>query len=1074
MLLNTLIKNLKTVISSIEVKMPYTAKSHESVQSLQLSGEFISAKEDIYEEDPVRREMNKSIINNYNELNDYYRKLMGLPPINTDKDDFIRVTKNQYIESGITDLSQFINDASEYVLPMANIYNPDSYIMVETIRGGINNNIHISTNDDGNVVLKVKLSYNIKNINFIDVDKDNSAGYAYSLNLLDYDISISGSTVIITSHLSDDSISYYNFDLYSTFVKIGYTTDFINEDNIPFNKSNIPLDVRAMLDNDYLIYDSNGILKPSLTKTDYLRILTKEDANITIGNISENQVLQFVINTETNTNNDDYGILPMIYIHNEKNNDNIYKLEKSGLFDKFKKSYPDMSYLNYKGYSNEIDVYTARTAGNFDIIRISKKDVPEPFFNRFVTIYEECRSYFSIAIYNSELSGEYNLYENFIGMSIMVMTIHRMLANSFKSGIERDFYDWDFIQKFYKSYGVPFLEDLPMEYHLSILKNLNNLLRNKSTDKVLVDLVELLGYRDLEILRYFLVRKHKTDPSGHPIFKFTDDGKIDYKNMYEVYFQAIGIHDKNIPMDIDDSMNKYTYNEVTENDPYWVEDNVVDKSKYGIGVGVFDDVFGTPYTPDDDEYDMAYNYIETKYIGISSLYNMTEIFFEFIYAYNMMLNKKSDIDKMQDALITIPKIDATVSEYPLVDIIIFLMSLLMKLRNVDIDQSIIPALPSQVSSIYGFNFDVVIETVKALRDKLSIMQGIYNPNYESFKMIGNEIVKLNELIYRLETNLPIFENDTVNKLDIIYTEIKEFLSFLETKMANAQTIEEYDRYRDIYRIVSVSGIQEKLFTYNKQGTTNVYTYGGYLQDKQPILYDIINELDNSANINTAIQHTTSQLNKLVTTLEYTHVMRNEQDPVLKTLIALIKFFKSYTVDLRNHNIIFIFDSKADNTVNLFDKIARIIKSEIYNESFNGAYFDEIDHMLISKYYKDGLNGLFRDFIYYIKTYLIHDEKYRILEDVISFMIKNTEYMDTLNALFFDELNKMDIAKFFKDTLSPLIKDKLNIISGHIKAESEQIENTDELNYTSKNINYNDSLNALFFDEKIIIYDSTNE
>ena len=49
-----------------------------------------------------------------------------------------------------------------------------------------------------------------------------------------------------------------------------------------------------------------------------------------------------------------------------------------------------MSYLNYKGYSNEIDVYKARTAGNFDIIRISKKDVPEPFFNRFVTIYEEC------------------------------------------------------------------------------------------------------------------------------------------------------------------------------------------------------------------------------------------------------------------------------------------------------------------------------------------------------------------------------------------------------------------------------------------------------------------------------------------------------------------------------------------------------------------------------------------------------------------------------------------------------------------------------------------------------------
>ena len=150
-----------------------------------------------------------------------------------------------------------------------------------------------------------------------------------------------------------------------------------------------------------------------------------------------------------------------VAIH-EMSNDDIFRLRKSGYIAELYEKNPTKKYLRYMGY-DKINLIEARDALNFTLLKVNVDIIPYGVYDLFISTYAECREYFMTVIHNQDLSGRYNLYDSFIGLCIMVMTIQRCVAKSFEQGISRDFYDWIFVQKLYNSYNVPFLESLPLD-----------------------------------------------------------------------------------------------------------------------------------------------------------------------------------------------------------------------------------------------------------------------------------------------------------------------------------------------------------------------------------------------------------------------------------------------------------------------------------------------------------------------------------------------------------------------------------------------------------------------------------
>ena len=77
--------------------------------------------------------------------------------------------------------------------------------------------------------------------------------------------------------------------------------------------------------------------------------------------------------------------------------------------------------------------------------------------------------------------------------------------------INRQIFDSRCIQWIFESYGVPFYGDIPLKYLKIMLKNLNNLLKYKSSVKNMIDICKLFGFNDIRILNYYLFKQRNID-----------------------------------------------------------------------------------------------------------------------------------------------------------------------------------------------------------------------------------------------------------------------------------------------------------------------------------------------------------------------------------------------------------------------------------------------------------------------------------------------------------------------------------------------------------------------------------
>ena len=712
----------------------------------------------------------------------------------------------------------------------------------------------------------------------------------------------------------------------------------------------------------------------------------------------------------------------------------ITVVESSGYIDKLYELNPDKKYLNYIG-TNRIDLYTSRTAKNFQIIQIRKPEVRQAILDIFVRVYEQCREYFVKTIYISTYSKFIDYYDNFIAMSIMIMTLQQVSTKQISLGIKREYFDINAIRALYEAYNVPYNLNIDEDTQADITQNLNLLIQNKSTDKVIYNIANLLGFTNVNLYKYYLTKEHIMDIYDVPIFKYTekfntDTGEIetvpDYNSMYDLYFQKFKLNEKDFVNSFNNKANKVEYNEVVSQDPFWWEDQHVYERLW----------------------ESEYNFVESKYLSLGISYSMTELMFENVIFLKMILQEELGLNNIR---ITLPKIIEE-TEIPLFDVIILLLCLTSTKHKL---WGEIISVPTQVISVvdyinntdrgdahhdtftFDFNYffnpkefedkDKIDEMKNDLidymntEDKSSTLINSLGFNFEYFSfsnkdreeniknmknILGEEdyekFLTYVEKVSYVKNNSDVHER--IRALNDMFSSIKGLYRLLNYYLTKASDYETYESLKRIYYSLFVSKEMSELFTITTEiinpdtGEHTTYkrtawTYFEYLYHKNPKLYQSVFEfnLENeynsyiSSNPNSTISiydfaakiasgeifinygkiinedseesvkneivyahinHVISRLEMSLDNLKFMYMMNDSSTPLETLLMQLIRFFKSYTVDILDLDILYICDFKPDNMIKLMDKIMYIKKDIEIDENILLSYSDSV-HKLIN-------------------------------------------------------------------------------------------------------------------------------
>ena len=628
--------------------------------------------------------------------------------------------------------------------------------------------------------------------------------------------------------------------------------------------------------------------------------------------------------------------------------DEILRIEYVGELKRLQTLY-DKPYLQYLG-SNKIDITIARQARNFSILRMST-NTTDSFYYEFQRIYGQCREYVMSVFYIKEHSQRYEKYDNFIAMVIMVMSIQRMFVNTFKYGIDRDFYDIGSIKLLFDSYNVPFIEDIPISYQRILMKNLNNLLRYKSSDKVLYDICDILGFSNINIYKYFLSKEHIKDDEGNPVFIYKDiedpitheiTQVYDSEKMFDLKWKAVELRERDVASALLETTNTETYESVINDDPLWVDDSDLRERLY----------------------ESEFNYIESKYLKMNIMYNLTSVLFDTIHIFRMLADKKSET---QEFSITLPKILGD-KEVPIFNAVIFLTTLICKKNNL---KGNIITSPSQTLHVLGFNFSADFSEVRKFIK-------------ENSKWIDQDII-----LYFDEVTFT-----TPSDINKCYSNIKSLHKYLCDAMRHAKTKKEYDVHKKLYDTLLITEASKEIYT--KSDGEVALTYLELLQDIDVDLYAAVTgtEIDDIVDV---IEHVILQFSSFIDYLDSFYYLSADNNVLLNALIKLVDFFKSYTTDLTTFNILYSYNDVVGHMIKNICHIEYIDKYTDY--SMYNMLLDEAT-IKINQMDKEDIQILI-DKLEYIGTFINHSDLYEFNETTN--ISKVFTGMDVIYKLFSDLL-----------------------------------------------------------------------
>ena len=281
-------------------------------------------------------------------------------------------------------------------------------------------------------------------------------------------------------------------------------------------------------------------------------------------------------------------------------------LATNGYLDKLAKENPKKKYLNHLT-DKKIDIYKARNSKDFSILWIASSD-SDNIVEDFMDTYMESRGMIMTVFYQKMMSESNAQYTGFIGMMILFQTLMLMQKKFLDADITRDFYDVESLRLVYDSYDLPFYQNIPLEYHKRIVKNVNILLSHKGSTRVFYDLFDIFDFNNIAMYSFYMIKTRRLGNNGRPIIVKDAEGNLDRQKMYDIDFAKVPLYGDPL-IELRNPKNKVTYEELVLSDKYWFSDkDLLDK--------IFNEEF---------------NYMESKYIGIQLTSNLMQILYETAY-----------------------------------------------------------------------------------------------------------------------------------------------------------------------------------------------------------------------------------------------------------------------------------------------------------------------------------------------------------------------------------------------------------------------------------------------------------
>jgi hypothetical protein len=549
----------------------------------------------------------------------------------------------------------------------------------------------------------------------------------------------------------------------------------------------------------------------------------------------------------------------------------VLLLNRYGIIDKLISAFPKKEYLKYLG-DRSIPPFKSRTAKNFAILQIGPSN-NKSHLDLFKMNYYLSRDYILNTIYQHNMFARQQYGLGYIGMLMLFDAVNRTITSNIDVIINKDFYDADTLSVYFKSNGLDYFSSLPLQYQRLIAKNLNYLIKFKETDKVLLEITKLFGYKDVKIFKYNLVKEHKRDLSDNPIMQYLPDGSPDYDNMYDVYFSKVDIESKN-PMDIRDSANKLNYESVVDRDPYWgvYESNASIKSKL---------------------LHADFNYMDSKYLAIHTSYNLNELNFEINYVFSTILAFKDNIHSL-----SVPNIISS-KGISLFDTLISIFYLISRKNG---SNGTIITDPASIATIYKFNYDANEAYLKSIYLK-------YN------KTAPNDLSKY----------IPLEPfGEIIDKKEVLnfYFRNKNIYDILTQELISAKTIDDYSIIKDILDYISKS--KQTADIYKKSDGIVATSYLEYLQDSDTLFSAYLSNLTD-VELDGALNTILSALDIYIESDDiqflFSHIPGTSDNLIREYISHVINVFKSYTVDLHSINILYYFDDITLNNFKIYDTIS---------------------------------------------------------------------------------------------------------------------------------------------------------
>ena len=265
--------------------------------------------------------------------------------------------------------------------------------------------------------------------------------------------------------------------------------------------------------------------------------------------------------------------------------------------------------------------------------------------NRFKEIYAINRQIYLKRTYQDAYAFMSDYYDEMVMVMVLTETFANMIAEIPEWYIRRDIFDLRSAQYFLESQGVKFFREIPLKYQIRLVKNLNRLIKYKSTDQNMHDILEVFGMENTTIYKYYIYKDYLApdDPKY--------DGIDQYGNKFKLAFIQVPLGD---PYDkyIQNNMYLKDYDTVTEVDEYW--DGVLSHDLVKERVGEKD-----------------FSIEGTKYMFLDYNIDMLKYRFQLSYFIGMLFNSNV---YTEDVNLVIPEISET-NYYSITDLCILLCCL---------------------------------------------------------------------------------------------------------------------------------------------------------------------------------------------------------------------------------------------------------------------------------------------------------------------------------------------------------------------------------------------------------------